>query len=91
MALRTGHSAGRLVSLGVPIRHWFVHSPEDILLQKLAWYQGGEVSDCQWRDALAIIIVQGSRLDRDYLGAMSTEVGVGDLLEPAYREAGGPS
>ncbi len=72
-----------------PDRHWFVHSAEDILLQKLLWYrQGGEVSDRQWRDALAIIIVQGPRLDHDYAAVTATAVGVGDLLERAYREAG---
>ena len=72
-----------------PDRYWFVHTPEDILLQKLVWYrQGGEMSDRQWRDALAIIIVQGPRLDRDYAAVTATAVGVGDLLERVYREAG---
>ena len=72
-----------------PDRYWFVHSPEDILLQKLVWFrQGGDVSDRQWRDAVAIVIVQGPRLDRDYLGATAMAVGVADLLERVYRAAG---
>ena len=59
-------------------RYWFVHSPEDILLQKLLWYrQGGDVSDRQWRDALAMIIVQGPRLDRDDLAGNGDGVGRG--------------
>ena len=71
-----------------PDRYWFVHTPEDILLQKLVWYrQGSDVSDRQWRDALAIVIVQGPRLDRDYVAATATEVGASDLLERVYREA----
>jgi len=37
----------QLVRIGTePERHWFVHTPEDILLQKMLWYrQGGETSD----------------------------------------------
>jgi hypothetical protein len=65
-----------------------VHPPEDILLQKLRWYRkGGEVSDRQWRDVLAIIRVQGSRLDRLYLREHAPVLGVADLLTRALREA----
>ncbi|MEI6243714.1 MAG: hypothetical protein WCQ64_01605, partial [Acidobacteriota bacterium] len=46
----------------------FVHSPEDILLQKLWWYQlGGEASGRQWRDILGILKVQQGRLDMAFL------------------------
>ncbi len=72
-----------------PDRFWFIHTPEDILLQKLLWYRrGGEVSERQWRDALAIATRQGERLDRDYLAATAALVGVSDLLERVMREAG---
>jgi len=58
-----------------------VHPPEDILLQKLRWYRkGGEVSDRQWRDVLAIVRVQGDRLDRAYLETNAPIMGVADLL-----------
>jgi hypothetical protein len=71
-----------------PDRFLYVHSPEDILLQKLHWFRlGGTVSERQWRDVLSVIVVQGPRLDRDYLAAMAPVVGVADLLARAYREA----
>jgi hypothetical protein len=55
----------RRVQVG-PDRFIFVHSPEDILLQKLHWYRAGHgVSERQWRDALSIILVQGQALDRE--------------------------
>ena len=58
-----------------------VISAEDILPAKLLWYQeGGNVSERQWNDLLNIVRVQGKRLDRDYLLAQATRLGVSDLL-----------
>jgi hypothetical protein len=60
----------------------YVHTPEDVLLQKLRWYRkGGEVSDRQWRDIVGILRVQGSRLDRSYLAYGAALLGVTDLLD----------
>jgi len=65
----------------------WVHSPEDILLQKLRWFRrGGEVSDRQWRDVLGIVRVQGQRLDHEYLTAGALRLQVRDLLERALEE-----
>ena len=67
-------------------RRLYVHPPEDIVLQKLRWFRrGGEVSDRQWRDIAAIVRVQGSRLDREYLREGAEILGVADLLERAIR------
>ena len=58
-----------------------IHPPEDILLQKLRWFRvGGEVSDRQWRDVLAIVRVQGAHLDTHYLRENAPALGVEDLL-----------
>jgi hypothetical protein len=64
-----------------------IHPPEDILLQKLRWYQmGGRSSDRQWRDIQGIIRVQGSRLDRDYLREHAPAFGIEALLTDALNE-----
>jgi hypothetical protein len=68
-------------------RALYVHPPEDILLQKLRWYRlGGDVSDRQWRDIAAIVRVQGTRLDREYLRQNAPRIGVVDLLDRALAD-----
>ena len=76
------------VMIGEPPREVFVHTPEDILLQKLRWFRlGGETSDRQWRDVQAILRVQGDRLDGAYLSRGAATLGVSDLLARALRPA----
>jgi hypothetical protein len=66
-----------------------VHPPEDILLQKLRWYQlGGRASDRQWRDIQGIIRVQGARLDRAYLWKHAPALGIEEVLSHALSEEG---
>jgi len=66
----------------------YVHPPEDIFLQKLRWYRRrGSVSDRQWRDILAIVRVQGGRLDLPYLREGAAVLGVEDDLDRALDEA----
>jgi hypothetical protein len=66
------------------------HPPEDILLQKLRWYQmGGRSSDRQWRDIQGIIRVQGQRLDRAYLREHAPTLGIEALLIDALNEGEG--
>jgi len=75
-----------------PDRFVYMHSPEDILLQKLDWFRrGGEVSDRQWRDVLAILIVQRGRLDEAYLRSVADESGLTKLLERAQGAAADPA
>jgi len=79
----------RAIDVPVGTIRFKIHTPEDILLQKLRWFRlGGEVSDRQWRDVLGIVRVQGTRLDRAYLAAGSKRLAVEDLLDRALREGG---
>jgi hypothetical protein len=73
-----------------PDRYLYVHSPEDILLQKLHWYRlGGGTSERQWRDVVSILLVQQSRIDREYLSTVAEKVGVSHLLQRAFSSANG--
>ena|SRR5687767_3968968 len=64
-----------------------IHPPEDILLQKLRWFQlGGGISDRQWRDVIGIVRVQGSRLDLAYLERQAPVLGVAELLAQALAQ-----
>ncbi len=64
----------------------FVASPEDTVLAKL---EAGTVGAQQWRDVLALLKVQGERLDLDYLRDWAVELGVADLLARAAADAWG--
>jgi hypothetical protein len=63
-------------------------SPEDVLLQKLVWYQlGDQVSDRQWGDIVGVIRVQADSLDVAYLRSWALALGVSDLLARAWPAA----
>ena len=67
---------------------FYLASPEDIILNKLEWFQmGGKVSERQWHDVLGIMKVQRELIDKEYLRRWATELGISDLLEQAFRDA----
>ena len=67
---------------------FYLASPEDIILNKLEWFQmGGKVSERQWHDVLGIMKVQRELMDKEYLRRWATELGISDLLEQAFRDA----
>lgn len=68
--------------------HIWVGTPEDQVLRKLASFRaGGEVSDCQWRDVVAMVRVQWGRLDLGDLRHTAADLGLDDLLEQALSDA----
>lgn len=80
----------RVVVGGEPPVAMFVDTAEHSALRKLEWYRrGGEVSDRQWRDVVAILRVQGNALDRARMQEWGRRLGVADLLARAIDEAQG--
>lgn len=76
----------RVVVAEDPRRELWVGSAEDQVLRKLAWFRlGGEVSERQWRDVVAILAVQAGRLNYDDLRAAAATLGLSDLLARAER------
>ena len=67
---------------------FYFASPEDIILNKLEWFQmGGKVSERQWHDVLGIMKVQSELMDKEYLLQWVKKLGISDLLEQAFRDA----
>ncbi len=68
---------------------FYFSSPEDIILNKLIWYEkGNRVSERQWLDVLGVLKVQGNSLDKDYLINWAQKLDIYSLLVDAYTEAG---
>jgi hypothetical protein len=71
-------------------RMFFVKSPEDLVLRKLAWFRAGrEASQQQWSDVVGVLKVQAGRLDRNYIAEWAADLEVADLWERALAEAEG--
>lgn len=67
----------------------YLDTAEDVVLRKLEWYhRGGETSERQWRDVLAVLRVQQD-LDDAHLRTWAERLGISDLLGRARREAKG--
>jgi len=72
----------------VPAAALWITSPEDQVLRKLDWYrQGGQVSDRQMRDIIAILQINRQQLDFEYLTKTAELVGLSQLLRDARQSA----
>jgi hypothetical protein len=61
--------------------------PEDVVLQKLRWYQlGGGVSDRQWRDLVSVLRLLAGREDTAYLDTVASSDGLLELLQRARAD-----
>jgi hypothetical protein len=70
-------------------RKFYLSSPEDIILSKLQWYQGGgRVSEQQWKDVLGVLKVQADKLDLEYLKYWASKLNLSDLLNRSFDNAG---
>jgi hypothetical protein len=68
----------------------YLCSAEDVVLNKLEWFRlGNEVSEVQWQDALGVLAVQGSMLDRVYMNKWADELSLTELLSRAYASLEG--
>jgi hypothetical protein len=71
----------------VGVAFW-VLSPEDVILQKLRWYELGErVSDRQWRDIVGVLSVHRGRLDEAYLDRQASLARLRPVLDLARSQA----
>ena len=75
--------------LEVGSRPFFFASPEDMILAKLDWWKlGGGISNRQWNDILEMMKEKHAALDIAYLRQSAPMLGVVDVLEKAFNDAG---
>lgn len=65
----------------------YVASPEDVILSKLRWARASGGSTKQFVDALRVLEVQSTALDRAYLDRWADALGVRDEWDRLRREA----
>ncbi|HET7501552.1 MAG TPA: hypothetical protein VFK02_11130 [Kofleriaceae bacterium] len=64
-----------------------VCSSEDIVLQKLVWWRDAGGSERQWRDAVGVVQVRGSELDRSYIDLHAAGLGLTQDVTRLFDEA----
>ena len=76
-------------SLEEKSRLFYLASPEDIILSKLAWWKmGGSSSSRQWNDIVEVIKTQAPELDIEYLRESAQLINVSEPLDKALVDTG---
>jgi Nucleotidyl transferase AbiEii toxin, Type IV TA system len=61
-----------------------IKSAEDTVLRKLLWFrEGGQVSEKQWRDVVAVLRISRRTIDDAYLATWASRLGLSELLARA--------
>src|SRR5207244_3030894 len=82
-------ASGKRGSTGGGEPPFFFASAEDMILAKLDWWKlGSGVSNRQWNDILEMLKEKQAVLDIAYLRQSAPMLGVADLLEKAFSDAG---
>lgn len=72
-----------------PVSTVWTCTAEDIVLQKLLWFEkGARVSRQQWDDVLGVIKINRQGLDYAYLEQWGRELGIAELLKEALSDGG---
>lgn len=59
-------------------------SPEDVILMKMIYYREGE-SEKHLRDIGGVLRVQGTKIDREYIGDWADRLGVADIWHEVLK------
>ena len=79
------------VAIAPGARPLWISSAEDMILEKLLWWQlGGGISTRQWADIIGIIQAQAPHLDMSYLQTAATALSLTPLIQRAFADAGIP-
>lgn len=73
------------IDFGPPLGEIFVHSPEDLILYKLIYYDLSQQTK-HLRDIGAILHSQGDQLDQSYLGAWIERLGLSTIWKSILEE-----
>lgn len=77
------------VDLGPPVGEVYVHSAEDLILNKLKYYRTS-MQPKHVRDITSIVLAQGAGLDSRYIDAWAEQLGVTAIWQDLLRHVDAP-